>query len=118
VGFGGVDSALGRARRGEDGGKAKVKVKTKGGGEGKKGGMGVRGSVCVEEVAAVTMAGRGRWRRARWERQWRRRRRGMGGEARYVFRRLDVDGDSGGEGRKAEEEKCEKEGEEKGKDGG
>ena len=78
--FGGVDSALSRARRGEDGGKATVKVKTKGGGEGQKGGTGVRGSVCVEEAAAVTMAGRGRWRRARWERQWRRRRRCVGGE--------------------------------------
>ena len=42
----------------------------------------------------------------------------MGGEARYIFRHLDVDGDGGSEGRKAEEEKCEKEGEEKGKDGG
>jgi hypothetical protein len=42
----------------------------------------------------------------------------MGGKARYIFRHLDMDGDSGGEGRKVEEEKCEKEGEEKGKDGG
>jgi len=42
----------------------------------------------------------------------------MGGKARYVFRCLDVDGDGGGEGGKAEEEKCKKEGEEKGKDGG
>jgi hypothetical protein len=29
----------------------------------------------------------------------------MGGEARYIFRHLDVDGDGGSEGRKAEEEK-------------
>ena len=41
----------------------------------------------------------------------------MGGEARYVIRRLDVDGDGGGEGGKTEGEKYEKEGEEKGKDG-
>jgi hypothetical protein len=42
----------------------------------------------------------------------------VGGEARYIFRCLDVDGDSGGKGGKAEEEKCKKEGEEKVKDGG
>jgi hypothetical protein len=53
-----------------------------------------------------------------WE-QWQRwQRHGVGGEARYVVRCLDIDGDGGSEGRKAEEEKCEKEGEEKGKDGG
>jgi hypothetical protein len=47
VGFGGVDSALGRARRGEDGGKAKAKVKTKGSGEGQKGRNGhARERVC------------------------------------------------------------------------
>jgi hypothetical protein len=39
----------------------------------------------------------------------------VGGEARYVFRRLDVDGDGGGEGGKAEEAKMRKEGEKKGK---
>ena len=64
MGFGGIDSVLGRAWRGKDGGKAKVKVKTKGSGEGQKGETGVRGSVCVEEAAAVTMAGRGHWQRA------------------------------------------------------
>ena len=64
MGFGGVDSVLGRARRGEDGGKAKAKVRTKGGGEGKKGETGMHGSVCVEEVAVVTMVVRGCRRRA------------------------------------------------------
>jgi hypothetical protein len=37
VGFGGVDSTLGRARCGEDRGKAKAKVRTKGGGKGQNG---------------------------------------------------------------------------------
>ena len=47
----------------------KAKVKMKGSGEGQKGEMGVRRSVCVEEAAVVTMAVRGCRRRARWE-QW------------------------------------------------
>ena len=42
----------------------------------------------------------------------------MGGEARYVFRRLNVDGDGGGEGGKAEEAKMRKEGKKRGSGGG
>jgi len=63
----------------------------------------VREGMCNGKAAAVMVVSWGRWWRAHWERRRRRRRRGVGGEARYVFRRLDMDGDGGGEGRKAEE---------------
>jgi len=77
--------------------------------------MGVREGMCNGKVVAAMVVLWERWWRAHWE-QWRRQqRRGIGGKARYIFRCLDVDGDGGG---KAEEEKCKKEGEEKGKDGG
>ena len=95
-------------RQGESG------IRTKG--EGRQ--TGVREGVCNGKAAAATVVSWGRWWRAHWERRRRRWRRGVGGEARYVIRRLDVDGDGGGEGGKTEGEKYEKEGEEKGEDGG
>ena len=78
----------------------------------------MREGVCNGKAAAATVVSWGRWWRAHWERRRRRWRCGVGGEARYVIRRLDVDGDSGGKGGKTEGEKYEKEGEEKGEDGG
>ena len=95
-------------RQGEGG------IRTKGGGRQ----TCVREGMCKGRAVAVTVVLWGRWWRAHWERWQRQRRHGVGGEARYIFRRLDLDGDGGGKGRKAEEEKCKKEGEEKGKDGG
>ena len=80
MGFGGIDSTLGRAQRSKDRGKAKVKVKTKGGSEGQKGKTGMHRSMCIKEAAAVTMAVRGHWQHAHWERQWRQQRHCMGGK--------------------------------------
>jgi len=83
------------ARQGKGGSRTK--------GEGRQ--TGVHEGMCNGKAAAATVVSWGHWWRAHWERRQRRRRRGMGGEARYIFRHLDVDGDGGSEGRKAEEEK-------------
>jgi hypothetical protein len=80
--------------------------------------MGVHEGMCNGKVVAVTVVSWGHWWWAHWEWWQRRWRHGIGGKARYVFRHLDMDGNGGGKGGKAEEEKCKKEGEEKGKDGG
>jgi hypothetical protein len=72
-------------------------------GEGQQTGM--REGICNGKAAAATVVSWGCWWQAHWEQQRRRQRHGMGGEVRYIFRHLDMDGDSGGEGRKAEEEK-------------
>jgi hypothetical protein len=74
--------------------------------------------MCNGKAVAVTVVSWGHWWQAHWE-QWQKQRWcGMGGEARYIFRGLGMDGDGGSEGGKVEEDKCEKEGEEKRKDGG
>jgi hypothetical protein len=74
--------------------------------------------MCNGKAVVVMVVSWGCWWQAHWE-QWHRQQRcGVGGEARYIFRGLDIDGDSGSEGGKAEEDKCKKEGEEKRKDGG
>jgi hypothetical protein len=95
-----------RARRGATRqGRRRGKAKAGAGRKAKEWQKGGREGVCVEKAAAATVVSWGRWWRAHWERRRRRRRRGVGGEARYVFRRLNVDGDGGGEGGKAEEAK-------------
>ena len=83
--FGGVDSALSRARRGEDGGKAKVKVKDEGrrrrakgrngrarervcrrGGGGYDGGEGTLAACSLGAAVEAAEALRG-WRKAKWK---------------------------------------------------
>jgi len=80
--------------------------------------MGVHEGVSNGKGAAAMVVSWGHWWQAHWERWQKWWQHGVGGEAKYVFRGLDVDGEGGGKGGKAEEDKCKKEGEEKRKDGG
>ena len=77
--------------------------------------MGMCEGMCNGKAVAATVVLWGCWWQAHWERWQRWWRHGVDGEARYVFRHLDMDGNSGSKGGKAEEKKCKKEGEEKGK---
>jgi hypothetical protein len=115
VGFGGVGSALGMARCSRDGG-SKGKGESRAKGEGRK--TGVCEGAGNEKAAAATVVSWGRWWQTRWEWWRRQQRRGVVGKAKANFKGLSVDSGRWRRGRKAEEDKCEKEGEEKGGDGG
>ena len=82
MGFGGIGSALDPAQRGEGGGGEGGKAKA---GAGQKAKDGKR--ACTRAVAAAaTVVLWGHWWQAHWERWQRRRRRGVGGKARHIFK--------------------------------